>query len=226
MTSPRPILAAPLLTIGALLFGHVPAEEIPRYVGTDNCKMCHTSELAGRQYALWRLDRHSIAFWTLSTPKAMHLAKRLKLSIEPVHNPQCLKCHTTAFDQPVSKFSTTFRVEDGVQCEACHGPGSLYSRLDAMLDPAKSRTQGLLDPDEKLCRSCHNPESPTFKGFDYRAALQIISHVRTRWEVALPTPTPAPTPLPTQVLRPTDASLQKPPPTQTPKPAPQGTGQK
>jgi hypothetical protein len=31
-------------------------------------------------------------------------------------------------------------------------------------------------PDEKTCLKCHNADSPTFKGFDYKAALAKIEH--------------------------------------------------
>lgn len=211
MTTSRFITIGFFFGLLAIPLEDVSSEESLKYVGADNCKMCHTSDLAGRQYPAWRMDKHSIAFWSLSSPQALQLAKKLKLTVEPAHNPQCLKCHTTAYDQSASKFFWTFKVEDGVQCETCHGPGSNYSKLEAMMDAAKARTAGLIDSDEKLCRSCHNPDSPNFKGFDYKTALQAISHVRTRWEVILPpkttpaaipsvtpaaspTPTPQPTP--------------------------------
>jgi hypothetical protein len=40
----------------------------------------------------------------------------------------------------------------------------------------KSIEKGLIIPDEALCRSCHNEESPTFKGFNYEEYLAKIAH--------------------------------------------------
>jgi hypothetical protein len=37
-------------------------------------------------------------------------------------------------------------------------------------------TKGLIVPDEELCKTCHNSESPTFKGFNYEEYLAEIAH--------------------------------------------------
>ena len=34
----------------------------------------------------------------------------------------CMKCHTTGYDEATGKYS-----EEGVTCEACHGPGEVFS---------------------------------------------------------------------------------------------------
>ena len=40
----------------------------------------------------------------------------------------------------------------------------------------KSIEKGFIVPDENLCETCHNEESPTFKGFKYEEALKQIAH--------------------------------------------------
>ena len=48
----------------------------------------------------------------------------------------------------------------GVQCEACHGPGSEYKSMSIMKDREKAMANGLLIPDEKTCFKCHNENVP------------------------------------------------------------------
>jgi hypothetical protein len=61
----------------------------------------------------------------------------------------CLDCHATG---PASL--------RGVQCEACHGPGSRYARPQVMLDPEKAKEAGLIEPTESVCRTCHGSGLP------------------------------------------------------------------
>jgi hypothetical protein len=35
---------------------------------------------------------------------------------------------------------------------------------------------GLVIPDEKTCKTCHNEESPTFAGFEYEEMVKKIAH--------------------------------------------------
>ena len=35
---------------------------------------------------------------------------------------------------------------------------------------------GLVVPDEKLCKQCHNAESPTSKPFNYQEMLKKVAH--------------------------------------------------
>ena len=61
----------------------------------------------------------------------------------------------------------------GVQCEACHGPGSLHS--DA--EEGKEKSTILRAPTEALCVTCHNKHhSPNFDFAKYRAKLLVPGH--------------------------------------------------
>ncbi|MEE9516777.1 MAG: multiheme c-type cytochrome [Candidatus Adiutricales bacterium] len=134
-----------------------------KYVGVKKCKTCHKP-----QYKIWL---------TLSHAKALSV-----LSADEQKNPECLGCHTTGYGKPAS---STAKLEN-VQCEACHGPGSLYKSAKIMSkskykkDPeasrAKSIAAGLILPTEEACVKCHNDKSPSFKGFDFKAAFEKIKH--------------------------------------------------
>jgi len=71
-------------------------------------------------------------------------------------------------------------MEEGVSCEACHGPGSQYKSLKVMKDIAagtvKGADVGLATPDKTLCVKCHNTKSPTFKEFKFEEAAKKIAH--------------------------------------------------
>ena len=74
--------------------------------------------------------------------------------------------------EPGSKAS----MMDELSCETCHGPGSKYKSNTIMKDREKSIAAGLIIPDEKLCKTCHNEESPTFKGFNFEEYSKKIAH--------------------------------------------------
>lgn len=62
----------------------------------------------------------------------------------------CAGCHTTGFDATTGTW-----VEDGVQCETCHGPGMAHVILAG--DPARIVNPALLTFDEQtaVCGQCH-----------------------------------------------------------------------
>ena len=81
-------------------------------------------------------------------------------------NPKCVKCHSTAANIKA----------EGVSCESCHGPGSIYKSSVIMKDKIKSKASGLIMPTKEVCIKCHNSESPKFKGFDYDKYKAMIAH--------------------------------------------------
>lgn len=132
-----------------------------QYIGAAKCKMCHNKAEKGEQYNKWANSHHAKAMASLKGDEAK--------------NPKCLKCHSTAagVDQALVASIT---VEEGVSCESCHGPGSLYKTATVMKNRTLALSKGMIMPDEKLCRKCHNEQSPTFKGFNYKEALAKIAH--------------------------------------------------
>ncbi len=151
-----------LLLIGGLILALTPADALSKeYIGVAKCKMCHNKPATGAQYAKWAASTHAKAFQSLKGAEAK--------------NPKCLKCHSTAFGLELSE-TQTITVEEGVSCESCHGAGSGYKTATVMKDRAKSIAAGMIIPDEKLCRKCHNPESPNYKEFNFKTYSAKIAH--------------------------------------------------
>ena len=156
------LVTASAVCLAALL---AMSQDKPAYVGVDKCKICHKIEKTGNQYGIWLKTKHAQAFETLKGQQSKDVAKKLKIA-DPLTSEKCLKCHITA---------PAFQAE-GVGCEACHGPGSLYKTITVMKDKAKAMTLGLIDPNEKLCLKCHNTESPTYKKFVFAEAVKVGAH--------------------------------------------------
>lgn len=178
-----------LVALGLLLIGgtgavlesvHVhPARAdsvLHRFVGVETCEVCHSSRRIGRQFFSWAESPHARAYSDLKGPAGRRVGARLHIS-DPSKDGRCLSCHVTAYGKPLPEVLSTFRMTDGVQCESCHGPGEDYAHFSTMISPQKSRLAGLIrHPDENTCKTCHNPSSPTYKGFDYYEALSRIAH--------------------------------------------------
>ncbi len=145
------------------------------YLGVDGCKLCHRSEAKGNQHGKWQEGPHSKAHETLAGEKAKEHGQDQGIS-EPQNAEACLVCHVTAFSAPAERKARTYKIEDGVGCESCHGPGSAYKLIPIMQDREKSIANGLLIPDEATCVRCHNDKSPTFKSFNYEEMFEKIAH--------------------------------------------------
>jgi hypothetical protein len=47
---------------------------------------------------------------------------------------------------------------------------------EVMKDKVKAQSLGLVTPDEAVCKTCHNPESPTYKEFKFEEYRAKIAH--------------------------------------------------
>jgi hypothetical protein len=138
--------AVPFGCLVLLVFALQPAlAQGHTYLGAEKCKLCHKIE-----YTSWLTTKHAKAFESL---KPADQAKA-----------ECVGCHVTGGKKELP----------GVQCEACHGPGSDYNKLAIMKDPAKAKAAGLNIPTEKDCVVCHNKKSPNFKGFNFAEASKKV----------------------------------------------------
>jgi len=149
-----------LLGMVILTIGLVNAEDF-KYIGAAKCKMCHNKADKGEQFNKWASSTHA---------KAMDRLKGADAT-----NPKCLKCHSTAAGVNQALVAT-ITVAEGVSCESCHGPGSAYKVATVMKDQKASMAKGLILPDEKVCKTCHNEQSPHYKGFNYKEYVAKISH--------------------------------------------------
>lgn len=135
-----------------------------KYVSHRKCKNCHKP-----QHSSWLATRHAKAFDVLPGEKKK---KR-----------ECLSCHATAG-------LADGAVLEGVQCEACHGPGSDYKSIKIMsrrkwkADPETYRKKaidaGLVYPTEEHCRKCHKKEGNRDpKPFDFRRSKGQVHTMQT-----------------------------------------------
>lgn len=162
------------------------------YLGESECKVCHSKADTGDQYNKWKASKHATAFEALKSPKALEVAKAKGLTKPPSESPECLKCHVTAFDAASGKAPDKIKPEMGIQCEACHGAGSLHKeegkkKMFKKDDTAKT-AETMPKLDAKTCDKCHNKDNPTYDpnrytkkdgtkvDFDYEQAYAKITH--------------------------------------------------
>ena len=166
------VIAVLLIVAGYLVLPAAAEAQAYSYEGVQVCGMCHRTEKSGNQLKVWQESKHAQAYKVLATAEAK------KYSKDPEKDAKCLKCHTTAHGVAANLIGAKFKVEDGVQCEACHGPGSAYKSMAVMKNKADAQKKGLMvhADVEKFCKTCHNSESPTFKSFDFKAMWAKIQH--------------------------------------------------
>lgn len=141
------------------------------YIGTKTCAMCHKAKDKGEAFPIWQKSPHANAYKTLLSEASIKIGKEKGLAKPPAESPECLKCHQTGGLQAA--------VKEGVTCEGCHGPASGYKTLHTKPEnKAKAVAAGLItgDASKKTCVTCHNPESPTFKGFKEAEYMAKIAH--------------------------------------------------
>ncbi len=149
-----------LMSVVVLCISLASAEDF-KYIGAAKCKMCHNKADKGEQYNKWANSPHAKAMASLKGDEAK--------------NPKCLKCHSTAAGADQALVAT-ITVEEGVSCESCHGPGSAYKVATTMKDQKLAMAKGLILPDEKVCKKCHNEQSPNYKGFNFKEYVAKIAH--------------------------------------------------
>ena len=156
------------------------AQDKNQYVGVKTCSMCHKKPEQGEQLKIWEGSAHANAYKTLQSDEANKIAADKGLG-KAVEAKECLVCHVTAFDADAALIGKRFKVEDGVQCETCHGAGSEYKSKKVMEDHAKSVAAGMTEYKnekdiEKQCKTCHNDKSPTYKEFNFEEMWAKIKH--------------------------------------------------
>ena len=148
-----------------------------KYVGAKFCGTCHKTGKGGTSYAVWEKSAHAQAYQTLMSEKAKKIANEKGLDEPPHESEACLKCHVPGGGK-ATNIEKTFKMEEGVTCEVCHGPASGYKIVHSKGDIKKSVEAGLIEGDKtgKFCLTCHNSESPTFKEFKFEERWAKIAH--------------------------------------------------
>ena len=114
----RPVTAAP---------APAPVDQVRGDAGSQSCNQCHENI-----HTEWMVTRHAQAFsapifqrdWT-----------------EQGSQDSCLGSHTTGFNPDTGKYA-----EEGVTCEACHGP----------FQPTHPEAPMPITPNADLCGNCHS----------------------------------------------------------------------
>jgi len=145
-----------------------------KYIGASKCKMCHVKPETGDQYDVWLKSPHAGAMKTLATDEAKKIATAKGIA-DPTTDPACIKCHSTVGSID-AKLNATATMDEGVSCESCHGPGSMYKGASIMKNQEMAMQKGMILPTEEVCKTCHNSGSPTFKGFNYTEMVAKIAH--------------------------------------------------
>ncbi|MBL0157678.1 MAG: beta-propeller fold lactonase family protein [Bryobacterales bacterium] len=150
------ILRLSLVVLLALTaFTATAAPKRPVYVGVKACGACHDGASMGHQYSKWLLSKHAQGYSALMKPESREITKISGLRGDPWKEPVCLGCHSTASTAEEWEKDDTFKPEDGLQCEACHGPGSEYMAEDVMRNRAEAMKNGLKLPTKEHCLGCH-----------------------------------------------------------------------
>ena len=143
----------------------------PSYEGAESCKKCHL-----KQYKAWKETKMAKSFETLKPGQVKEAKEKWKLdpAKDYTQEARCLACHTTGYGKsggyPAAGAAWTEEqkklavAREGVQCESCHGPGSLTipvkkDNKEYTID--QIRNLGWQAADDKSCLACHNPDSPT-----------------------------------------------------------------
>lgn len=172
---------AALAVVATLLSSHVFAQTaktnavpLPHHstdmsMGVVSCanSLCHgsvkpikDSNVLQTEYVTWsRVDKHARAFKVLSSGQSQRIAKNLGIA-DPAKAKICLDCHT--HNVPTERRGERFLLDDGVSCEACHGPSGqwLQSHVQEGATHADNLKAGLYPASDplnraQLCLSCH-----------------------------------------------------------------------
>jgi len=113
----HPVVAAP---------PEAPEPQAPGYAGSESCAQCHSNI-----HTEWLTTRHAQAF---SAPIFQRDWSEMG------HDVSCLECHTTGYDSETGGYA-----EEGITCEACHGP----------FQTGHPELPMSITPDANLCSTCH-----------------------------------------------------------------------
>ncbi|MBL8796847.1 MAG: hypothetical protein JNM56_23300 [Planctomycetia bacterium] len=149
-----------------------------KFLGAGACMKCHASGPSGNdtddlvlltEFATWRmLDRHSLAYLALESPRGKQIGEALKLDVTKAET-GCLACHTMNF--PKDRQGDNFSIKDGVSCDGCHGPAERWLTPHfaqknewRAKTPAEKEALGmrdLRDPAKRatVCLSCHQGDA-------------------------------------------------------------------
>lgn len=163
LTALTPVAAAPTGT-------PLPQHSRDKSLGVASCasSLCHgaidtwkNSPVLQNEYITWsRSDKHARAYSLLLNERSKDIARRLGLKAPAHASAVCLDCHAHNVREALR--GERFVLDDGVTCEACHGPSERW--IKGHVGPQASHAQNLADgmfptldnvERARLCLSCH-----------------------------------------------------------------------
>lgn len=154
------LIVAGLLVLSAFAEDAKDAEAKYDYIGAKKCglKPCHGNDGI---MASWEETPHATAYDNLTDEQKADEA--------------LMPFYTTGTDAKGNLLT-------GVQCEACHGPGSAYKKMSIMKDREAAIENGLIIPTAETCMHCHNADAPgklgeSAKDFDFEKMKGAGVHV-------------------------------------------------
>ena len=205
-----PAVALGIMALSAsMLLKPPPAQTQGGYLGVQSCSTsaCHqksTKPGAPAAYPSWQKDPHSVSFTGgptgkygtvsgLSGAKAKDIAKKLGIA-DPTKDNGYLSCHAGAAQPSGTAVKLGLpekgpaSLEDGVQCESCHGPGAGYKDIHQK-DHKGAVAKGMYDllapgAAGKQCLECHreidkkytNAGHPNQSKFNFGSYAESIKH--------------------------------------------------
>ena len=177
--------------------GSLLAQDAAKYVGTNSCAAanCHGGDGSGppwtSSYSDWvQRDRHARAYTVLLGERSRRMVRALGYK-RPAHKAAtCLNCHALPPVTGGKPEHDRRLATDGVSCEACHGPASLWIARHVRSDwPVVKQRQaaelGFYDTDDvrmrtRACTGCH-VGGP---GRDVNHDLIAAGHPRLHFEMS------------------------------------------
>jgi len=146
------------------------AAHAQQYVGVASCANsgCHgsthplnaTRVLQNEYYTWLNGDRHAQAYNVLFNDRSARIVRNMHLARKAYEESLCLDCHST--NVPAKLIAGHIDPEDGVQCEACHGPagGWRAEHTEPGWTHQQSIERGMIDQHDvrvraHVCGQCH-----------------------------------------------------------------------
>jgi hypothetical protein len=137
---------------------------LAEYTGSEACESCHEEE-----FATWSKQPHAAAVEKLEAPTE-------------TENPDCLRCHTTAFGRP-GGFPTDGRLAEhpdlaAVGCESCHGPGGKHIETEGLEAGSIIALGDKCDSCVvlQICGSCHDEANDPGFEFELLDKIELQRH--------------------------------------------------
>lgn len=136
------------------------------YVGANACKACHTQAFDVWKNAVFQLEGVDEDGNKIIRSTGHSKAWQTLVDMGKDTDRTCIGCHSIGFMEKggyCKAFEVDFRKD--VQCESCHGPGSLHAQSG---DKKFIKRQ----VSENTCRGCHHvPHIESYDSFNYEQKL-------------------------------------------------------